>query len=554
MPADLPAVALDAELEPPHPDRATQELQAALAARAIVPHFQPIIAIDSGELRGFEVLARWQHGDRPWPTPDAFIPAARRSGLLGVLTLALVEQACAVAKAWPGTFYLAFNMPPTLLQDPGMVAAFLSTLRDAGFPLPRVRVEMTEVEVVEDEAAADLSIAQLHEAGIKVMLDDFGTGYSSLVRLHRFQFDKIKIDGSFIRTLAEDDASRKIVTAIVGLGKSLGAAVVAESVETPFQLQFLARIGCDACQGWLLAPAMDATTATAWLAAHCPRGMARRGPQLSPYLGQYQLEILYQRAPVGLSFIAPDLRFLAANERFQKMLDKPAQAIIGHTVAEVLPEDLQALATDIILKGAFDGVSDLRELQMPGGRETYLLSHERVIDAAGVVLGVSVVCIDITERKHYEAVMQTTRDSELGVAALNHTVLWIADDDGEVVYISPHVQDPETLPLAERVQRWYQRMHPEDRDRVRVAWQQRDTAAGEFQARFRVRCPDGEWHWVTSQARRRTSLSGTRWFGLFSDIQREVLLEQRLRELEAIGAGQPLSPLRLPAEMPAEVT
>ncbi len=524
------------------------DLRAALDASAIVPHFQPIIAIDSGELRGFEVLARWRHGPAPWPAPDAFIPLARHTGLLGELTLALVAQACNAAKDWPGSFYLAFNMPPALLQDPGMVTAFLASLRQAGFPLPRVRVEMTKVEIVEDAEAADASIAQLRQVGIKVMLDDFGTGYSSLVRLHRFQFDKIKIDGSFIRTLAEDEASRKIVSAIVGLGKSLGAALVAECVETPFQLDFLASIGCDACQGWLLAAAMDATATSRWLAGYHPRALHHHHQRLSPYQGQYQLQLLYQRAPVGLSFIAPDLRFLAANERFQKMLGKSADAIIGHAVTDVLPTELQSLATDIILKGAFDGVSDLRELRMPGSDETYLLSHERVIDAAGVVLGVSVVCIDISERKQYEHALQSTRDSEQGVAALNHAVLWIADDAGEVIYISPHATDPEELSLTARVQGWYQRMHAEDRDRVRLAWQERDVAAGTFRQRFRIRCADGGWHWVISQARRHHSASGTRWFGMFSDIHRQVMLEQRLQELEAIGSGKPLPGMRMTSE------
>ena len=191
------------------PEIADDALEQALRTSAIVPYFQPIVDVQSGSLRGFEVLARWRASDGRLLLPDAFIPVAVNAGLIASLTIQLVELACRAAREWPGDFYLAFNMPPTMLQESATVDHIIATLKATGFPLRRIRVEMTEVEVVEDERAAELGIAHLRELGIKTMLDDFGTGYSSLVRLHRFQFDKIKIDGSFIRALEQDEASHQ---------------------------------------------------------------------------------------------------------------------------------------------------------------------------------------------------------------------------------------------------------------------------------------------------------------------------------------------------------
>lgn len=509
-------------------------LLAAIAQGRIVPHFQPIVEIESGKLRGFEVLARWDEpglGDVP---PDVFIPIARAAHALGGLTIDLLRTACLAARRWPGEFYLGLNMPPSLLQDQQTVDCFLATIAELGFPLRRVRVEMTEVEVVEQEDAAEASILQLRGLGIKSMLDDFGTGYSSLVRLQRFQFDKIKIDGSFVRSLEHDAASRKIVSAIVGLGKSLGAAVVAESVETRFQLEFLRSIGCDAYQGWLLAKAMDAAQTGEWIAQYRPAGKTPRLPTLSPYHRQYQLETLYEGAPVGLSFIDPELRFMAANDMFCRMLELPRDAIIGRTVEDIVPRAMQAMVTELILRSIYEGISDTREMQVTGRSGTYLISHDRVLDAGGVVLGVSVVAIDVSDRKRYESALRAREENDLAAASHNPTVLWVAEESGEISYIAPHASDVDDAPLHARIEAWYSRIEPADRLRVRAEWEGRDPGATCFEARFRVRWHDDDTRWVVSKAKLHSRGTINRWFGLFTDITREVELERRLGELEAI--------------------
>lgn len=508
-----------------------------MATRGIAPYFQPIVDIGTGELRGFEVLARWLDPDQTAIGPDVFIPLARAHDLLAELTLSIVWDACTVAAEWPGNFYVAFNLPPALLQDAAAVDAFISTARSTGFPLHRIRVEMTEVEVVENEAAAEFSIAQLGQLGIKTMLDDFGTGYSSLVRLQRFSFEKIKIEGSFIRSLESDEASRKIVSAIVGLGKSLGATVVAESVENRFQLEFLAGIGCDAYQGWLLAPAMDAAQTTAWLADYRPARLRLESPRLSPYQRQYQLETLYEHSPVGLAFIGPDLHFVAANARFCAMHVLPHAEIVGHHFTEVVPAGLQPLAAKLIMQGVYAGISDVREIRMPGRRQTFLFSHDSVTDAGGVVLGLSVVCIDVTEAKQYEQALQAYEASSLDVTGEDRDVLWIAETSGEVIYVTPHVADDQQTALRHRIGAWHRRIEPTDRDRVKKQWRRSSAGSTEFVSQFRVRCSGG-WRPMVIRARLLGRGGSARWFGFLAAADDRAAIERRSRFLDRIGAGQ----------------
>jgi EAL domain-containing protein (putative c-di-GMP-specific phosphodiesterase class I) len=123
-------------------------------------------------------------------------------------------------------------------------------LAETGFPPERLEIELTENALVNDLAAAKRVITLLKGAGIRIALDDFGTGYSSLCYLSELPFDKIKIDRSFIQTLHERQESAKIVSAIVGLGKSLGVPTIAEGVETADEVDFLRRIGCSTAQGY----------------------------------------------------------------------------------------------------------------------------------------------------------------------------------------------------------------------------------------------------------------------------------------------------------------
>jgi EAL domain-containing protein (putative c-di-GMP-specific phosphodiesterase class I) len=227
-----------------------EELRAGIEAGEVVPYFQPLVDLGSGTVHGFEVLCRWRHPTRGVLQPADFIPLAEAGGLIDALTTAVLRTACREAQGLPETMTLAVNVAPQQIQDEGLAEKILAVLAETGFPPERLEIELTENALVNDLAAAKRVITLLKGAGIRISLDDFGTGYSSLCYLSELPFDKIKIDRSFIQTLHERQESAKIVSAIVGLGKSLGVPTIAEGVETADEVDFLRKVGCSTAQGY----------------------------------------------------------------------------------------------------------------------------------------------------------------------------------------------------------------------------------------------------------------------------------------------------------------
>ncbi len=227
------------------------ELRQAIADDVIVPHFQPLVDFDTGRLVGVEMLARWPHPTRGMVPPDAFIPVAEDLGLIGAMTERLLRHACRAAAGWPGHVVLACNVSPIQLRDPTLPQMIRAVLAETGFPAGRLEIEVTESALVGDLDLALALLDQLKALGVRLALDDFGTGYSSLRHLQTLPFDKIKIDRSFVAAMAGDAESRKIVSAVLGLGRSLGLTTVAEGVETQETATLLRELGCDIGQGWL---------------------------------------------------------------------------------------------------------------------------------------------------------------------------------------------------------------------------------------------------------------------------------------------------------------
>ncbi len=226
------------------------ELRAGIRAGELVPYFQPLVDLRSGATRGFEVLCRWRHPTRGLLQPADFIPLAEAAGLIDDLTMAVLRAACLEARSLPAAMTLAVNVAPQQIQDERLADMILAVLAETGFSPTRLEIELTENALISDLGAAKRVITLLKAAGISISLDDFGTGYSSLWHLSELPFDKIKIDRSFIKTLHDRQQSAKIVTAIVGLGKSLGVPTIAEGVETARDAEFLRRIGCTTAQGY----------------------------------------------------------------------------------------------------------------------------------------------------------------------------------------------------------------------------------------------------------------------------------------------------------------
>jgi diguanylate cyclase (GGDEF)-like protein len=248
-------------------DLLERELLQAVADKAIVPFFQPLVALSTGEIIGFEALARWTHATLGEIEPSRFIPIAEDCGLIGELTDQIMVRACEAAMSWPRRVRLSVNVSPVLLRDPVFGLRVMAILGQTGLPPTRLEIEITESALVHDMAAAQFTLGSLREAGIRIALDDFGTGYSSIYHLRNFKLDAIKIDRSFVEAMSCDPDSAAIVKALIGLGAGLSLAVTAEGVESPQQQSLLTAQGCTTAQGYLFSQAVSASEARAMLFA-----------------------------------------------------------------------------------------------------------------------------------------------------------------------------------------------------------------------------------------------------------------------------------------------
>jgi EAL domain-containing protein (putative c-di-GMP-specific phosphodiesterase class I) len=249
------------------------ELRSAIEAQQFLPFYQPVIAFATGELLGFECLARWSHPRRGLLGPDCFITAAEESGQIGDLSYALLDRAVRDARTWPAHLRFSINVSPVQLQDSDLPLHILRRLHEGGIEPHRLTVELTESRPVADMPMARRVVSALRDAGIKVVLDDFGSGSASLLCLHHLPFDGLKVDRSFLVAL-DSENGRMIIRAVVDLARSLGMSTVIEGIETPEQLALLQDMGFDRAQGFLFGRPMPAAAAARMIAK---RGLKRLG-------------------------------------------------------------------------------------------------------------------------------------------------------------------------------------------------------------------------------------------------------------------------------------
>jgi diguanylate cyclase (GGDEF)-like protein len=245
------------------------DIQRALVASEIEPHYQPLIELSDGRLLGFEILARWQHPEKGLVAPDVFIPVIERLGLMPQFTLAMLRRACLDAKEWPTDLRLSLNVSPHELTDLLFPIRLLAVLSEADFPPNRLEIEITENALVADLETAKTILQSLQNVGIKIALDDFGTGYSSLYHLRELKLDKIKIDRSFIQSMKDNPESAKIVYGILGLARSLALPTTAEGIEDAEILDRLNKAGCEIGQGYHFGKAMPAAEASKLVRKSC---------------------------------------------------------------------------------------------------------------------------------------------------------------------------------------------------------------------------------------------------------------------------------------------
>ena len=247
------------------------DLRGAIGRGELTAFYQPIVRLSTGALSGFEALVRWRHPRRGLLMPDQFLPLCEEMGLMSALGSLMMREAASQLAVWrrnhraAGELTVAVNLSTGEIDHPDLIANVVRILRETGLPPGALKLEVTEGDVMRDPDRAAVILRDLRQAGAALALDDFGTGFSSLSYLTRLPFDTLKIDRYFVRTMATDEGSAKIVSSVVKLGQDLDLEVVAEGVENAGMARQLLALGCDYGQGFGYAPALSAQEAEVYL-------------------------------------------------------------------------------------------------------------------------------------------------------------------------------------------------------------------------------------------------------------------------------------------------
>ncbi len=258
------------------PLRVASDLRRALAGDEIVPYFQPIVDLITGDFTKFEVLVRWLHPERGLLVPEQFLPVAETAGMMGEIGERMLRDALAQLATWRakdhpyGRCALSINLDTQQLGDPNLLALVEDALGTSGIEADALWFEITETTLLTDVAAATVALRNLRGLGVHLAVDDFGTGYSSLTYLKKFPVEAIKIDRSFVNGLGIEVDDSSIVDAVIRLGHSLGLDVIAEGVETPLHLAQLRELGANSGQGYLFSRPVPASMLDARVGVDVP--------------------------------------------------------------------------------------------------------------------------------------------------------------------------------------------------------------------------------------------------------------------------------------------
>jgi diguanylate cyclase (GGDEF)-like protein len=240
----------------------------ALESDEIVIHYQPIVDSHTRLALGAEALTRWQHPELGMVPPNAFIPIAEQTGLIGPLTRIVLEGAIAQCAIWRRDGHeltVAVNLSVRNLLDRELPAQIDQLLARYELPAGALRVEITESMIMADPDRSLETVMALSALGVHISIDDFGTGYSSLSMLKRLPVDELKIDRSFVSPMMHDESDLIIVRSTIHLGHDLGMKVIAEGVEDEGTLEQLASLGCDLIQGYFISRPLPADAFTEWM-------------------------------------------------------------------------------------------------------------------------------------------------------------------------------------------------------------------------------------------------------------------------------------------------
>jgi diguanylate cyclase (GGDEF)-like protein/PAS domain S-box-containing protein len=250
------------------------ELRIAVNGNELVPFYQPIVSLKTGKIVGFEALARWLDPNRNLISPSTFIPVAEETGLIIPLGMNMLEQACREVYKWQKTYSndkpltISVNVSSKQFTQSNLVKAITDILIKTKIHPSCLRLEITESLLMADALSAAEMLRELKLMGIQISIDDFGTGFSSLSYLHRFPFDILKIDRSFVSNMCVDKESMAIVKTIVTLANELGKSVVAEGIETEEHAAILSELSCEFGQGFYYSKPVNSQDVNVLLKKH----------------------------------------------------------------------------------------------------------------------------------------------------------------------------------------------------------------------------------------------------------------------------------------------
>jgi diguanylate cyclase (GGDEF)-like protein/PAS domain S-box-containing protein len=254
--------------------RLETELKESIENRQFRVHYQPVVDLESNEVRGFEALLRWQHPEHGLISPTKFLEVAEDIGLLGSIGQWLFSEVCQQLLKWqtkePMTqpAYVSVNLSSRQLAETTLVSNLRSLLKETGIQPARLQLELSESVAMEDPRLTSSVLSQLRQLGVALILDGVGTGRSSLLQLRRFPVDALKIDRSLVGELLANREHCDVVDLIVTVAHKLNLKVVAEGIETPKQLARLRALGCDLGQGYFFAPPLEAEAAQQFSLQH----------------------------------------------------------------------------------------------------------------------------------------------------------------------------------------------------------------------------------------------------------------------------------------------
>ena len=245
-----------------------EEVRAAIAGGELLNHYQPKVAVSSGQVKGVEALVRWRHPVHGMVFPDQFIGVAEEHGLIGDLSAAVLRAALTQAKVWRDSglaLRVAINVSMDNLACVGFPELVAGQAKAAGVPPEDVILEVTESRLVTDLRIPLEVLARLRLKRFSLSIDDFGTGHSSLAQLRNFPFDELKVDRGFVHGAHQNETLRAIYNASLGLATQLGMDIVAEGVEDRHDWDFLRATGCGMAQGYFIAKPMPAEALPGWM-------------------------------------------------------------------------------------------------------------------------------------------------------------------------------------------------------------------------------------------------------------------------------------------------